>query len=69
MMLMGLRLTEGVPESRIKRYSEYGIDAAFDPDRFGSLIRNDLLEWQDGWLRVTAAGRTRLDAVVAHLLN
>jgi len=69
MMLMGLRLTEGVPESRIKRYSEYGIEAAFDPDRFGSLIRNDLLEWEDGWLRVTAAGRTRLDAVVAHLLN
>ena len=45
------------------------IEAAFDPDRFGSLIRNDLLEWEDGWLRVTAAGRTRLDAVVAHLLN
>lgn len=68
MMLMGLRLAEGVPESRIRAYRGCDADAAFDADRLESLIRNDLVVRTGGYMRTTAAGRTRLDAVIAHLL-
>ena len=69
MMLMGLRLAEGVPAARVRRYRGCDVDAAFDPGRLNSLIRNKLLERTDDRLRTTKAGRTRLEAVIAHLLN
>ena len=69
MMLMGLRLAEGVSAARVRRYRGCDVDAAFDPGRLNSLIRNKLLERTDDRLRTTKAGRTRLEAVIAHLLN
>jgi len=69
MMLMGLRLAEGVPIARICNFHGRGLDDAFDPVRLEFLIRNEFLEQTGGSLRTTAAGRTRLDAVIAHLLN
>lgn len=69
MMLMGLRLAEGVPAARVRQYRGCDVEAAFDPGRLNSLIRNKLLERTDDRVRTTKAGRTRLDAVIAHLLN
>ena len=69
MTLMGLRLVEGVPEARIRQYRGCEIGAAFDPVRLDSLIRNALLQRTGDRLHTTAAGRNRLDAVIAHLLS
>ncbi|NKB55709.1 MAG: coproporphyrinogen III oxidase [Alphaproteobacteria bacterium] len=63
-VLMGLRLAEGIPESRIQ-----AVGGAFDPDRLKSLTENGLIERSAGRIRATEAGRTRLDAVIAHLLG
>ncbi len=67
-MLMGLRLTEGVPESRIRAACGQNIDTAFDGDRLDALIRNNLVVRTRDRISATASGRLRLDAVIAHLL-
>ena len=69
MMLMGLRLTEGVPERRIRAVRCRSIDTAFDENRLHTLIENELLERTPDGLRATPDGRARLDAVIAHLLG
>lgn len=69
MMLMGLRLDEGIPEDRIRALSGRGFDTAFDAARLGTLIRNGLLARTGDRLHTTPAGRLRLDAVLGHLLN
>ena len=68
-MLMGLRLAEGVPESRLRAICGQNFDSAFDGSRLDALIRNDLIVRTRDRIRTTAAGRTRLDAVIAHLLD
>ncbi len=68
-VLMGLRLAEGVPESRLVAACGRGIDDAFDPDRLAALIDGGFMTRSDGRIRTTPAGRTRLDAVIAHLLE
>jgi oxygen-independent coproporphyrinogen-3 oxidase len=67
-MLMGLRLTEGVPESRIRDVCGHGIDAAFDATRLEALVEHGFIDRPTDGIRATPAGRARLDAVIAHLL-
>jgi len=68
-MLMGLRLAEGVSESRLRAVCGHNFDSAFQGSRLDALIRNDLVVRTGDSIRTTAAGRLRLDAVIAHLLN
>jgi oxygen-independent coproporphyrinogen-3 oxidase len=68
LMMMGLRLAEGVPMARIR--SECGAEAEgwIDQARIGDLVEEGYLAAGDDVLRATPAGRQRLDAVLAHLM-
>lgn len=67
-ILMGLRLSEGVPESRIQAITGTGFDATFDTDRLDALVENGFILRSDSAIKATPRGRARLDAVIAHLL-
>ncbi|MDZ4380842.1 MAG: radical SAM family heme chaperone HemW [Parvibaculum sp.] len=64
MMLMGLRLAEGVSLARYARIS----GTPLDPARIGALARDGLLMREGDILRATPEGRMLLDAVLARLL-
>ena len=68
-MLMGLRLSEGVSEARLRAATGYGFEAAFDAERQAALIEGGFLVATGSHLKTTTAGRTRLDAVIAYLLG
>ncbi len=68
-LLMGLRLTEGVSESRLRTIHDQGAESILDSDRLTALIESDYIVRSAGHIRVTPRGRTRLDAVIAHLLD
>ncbi|MBV8751613.1 MAG: coproporphyrinogen III oxidase, partial [Hyphomicrobiales bacterium] len=64
LLLMGLRLAEGI---ELARYAEIA-GKPLDPERIADLARGGFIETtRDGRLRVTAAGFPVLDAVVADL--
>jgi oxygen-independent coproporphyrinogen-3 oxidase len=67
MLMMGLRLTEGVARQRLERVAGQEIEALFG-DRLPPLIEGGFLTL-DGRLAATAAGRQRLNAVLAILLG
>lgn len=68
LLMMGLRLREGVPLDRIAAESGRPAAEALDRDRLDGLLRHGLLEMADGRLRATAEGRTRLNGVLRALL-
>jgi len=68
-MLMGLRLSEGVAETRLLDATGGGFEAAFDAERLTALIEGGFLVRSKSHLKTTAAGRARLDSVIAHLLG
>jgi coproporphyrinogen III oxidase-like Fe-S oxidoreductase len=64
LLLMGLRLAEGIEIARYEATS----GRRLDPVQIEELRRHGLIEITDqGWLRVTLAGFPVLDAVVADL--
>ena len=67
-MIMGLRLSEGVPESRLCGETGQGFGNAFDPAHLDALINEGLLHLEKGRLSATPAGRQRLNAVLDYLL-
>jgi len=69
MLLMGLRLDEGVSRARLR--AELGQDLAdlVDPARLDRLVRGGFLAVDDTRLRATDAGRQRLNAVLGELLG
>jgi len=67
-LMMGLRLTEGVPADRFEARTGRGLGAALEPARLAPLIEGGLIESDAAGLRATAAGRRVLDAVLAALL-
>ena len=69
MLLMGLRLTEGVDGARFRRRTGLAFEDLVDPARLDRLTKAGLVDRNPDALKVTAAGRTRLDAVVAALLT
>ena len=68
LMMMGLRLAEGVPLARIR--AECGAEAEgwIDRARLDDLMDAGYLDRCEGTVRATLAGRQRLDAVLAHLM-
>jgi oxygen-independent coproporphyrinogen-3 oxidase len=64
-LLMGLRLTEGVPVGRLEALC--GGAALPDRDRIAELVEGGYLADEPGRLRATAAGRQRLNAVIERL--
>lgn len=64
MLLMGLRLVEGIDLARYRTLS----GRSLTPDRWADLVRHGMVErTEDGRLRATRAGFFVLDAVVADL--
>ncbi|MEM9763002.1 MAG: radical SAM family heme chaperone HemW [Pseudomonadota bacterium] len=64
MMLMGMRLSEGVDVARYERLA----GRALRPEALAALVGDGLVEQRAGRLRATAAGRLLLNRVLAELL-
>jgi len=67
MLMMGLRLTEGVARARLERAAGQNAEALFG-DKLAPLVEGGFLTLDSDRLAVTAAGRQRLNAVLAALL-
>jgi len=67
MLMMGLRLTEGVPRARIERAAGQDAEALFGRN-LAPLVEGGFLTLDRDRLAATAAGRLRLNAVLAALL-
>lgn len=67
-LMMGLRLTEGVPLARIKARSGLDFDEVVSGDRLAPLVDGGLLTLSDSHISTTPAGRRVLDAVLGALL-
>lgn len=65
--MMGLRLTEGVPRARIERATGQDAEALFGRN-LAPLVEGGFLTLDRDRLAATAAGRLRLNAVLAALL-
>jgi oxygen-independent coproporphyrinogen-3 oxidase len=69
MLLMGLRLAEGVSRARFRRETGGELEAQLDPARLSQLVEAGFLILDAGGLRATAKGRQRLNAVLERLLE
>jgi oxygen-independent coproporphyrinogen-3 oxidase len=67
MLLMGLRLTEGIDAVRFADRTGMPLTDAVDPSVLDQAISEDYLDWRDGRLVATTEGRLRLDALLAAL--
>lgn len=68
LLMMGLRLVEGVDPARFSRITGLPLDDLVDADARARLTAGGLIERDMTTLRATAAGRQRLNAVLAALL-
>jgi oxygen-independent coproporphyrinogen-3 oxidase len=66
MLMMGLRLVEGVPRARLEAWAGEALEARF-AERLPRLVEGGFLALDSDRLAATAAGRQRLDAVLAAL--
>jgi oxygen-independent coproporphyrinogen-3 oxidase len=69
MLLMGLRLTEGVDAARFAARTGMVLDDALDGDIRRQALEEGYLTWDGSALAATAAGRLRLDALLPALLR
>ena len=68
MLMMGLRLREGVPLDRVQAETGQALEAQIAAGSLGRLIDGGFLTTDSERLRATAQGRQRLDSVLAALL-
>jgi putative oxygen-independent coproporphyrinogen III oxidase len=68
MLMMGLRLAEGIDGSRFEGETGETLQASLDPRRLERLMEGGFVELDEQGLRATSAGRQRLNAVLAELL-
>ena len=69
MLLMGLRLTEGVSEDRFLARTGRTLESAIDADALRQALEEGYVTWFDGKLTATQAGRRRLDALLPYCMN
>jgi oxygen-independent coproporphyrinogen-3 oxidase len=69
MVMMGLRLAEGIPLARFEAEAGRRFAQCLDPAPLGRLIEGGFLEVGAERLVATAAGRQRLDSVLGSLLG
>ncbi len=69
LLMMGLRLAEGVSRDRFRERLGLDLEAALEPERVAPLVEAGFLTLDDKRLAATAAGRQRLNAVLAQLLG
>ena len=68
LLMMGLRLAEGVPVARLEGVAGRPLEQALDGGALERLEAAGLLAREEGRLRATPAGSQRLDAVLRALL-
>jgi oxygen-independent coproporphyrinogen-3 oxidase len=68
MLLMGLRLSEGIDAARFATRTGVALNQALDADTLRQAVAEGYLEQGDGRLRATPEGRKRLDALLAALV-
>jgi putative oxygen-independent coproporphyrinogen III oxidase len=68
MLMMGLRLVEGVPRARLERAAGQAVEGRFG-NKLAPLIDSGFLSLDADRLTATAPGRERLNAVLAALLG
>ena len=68
LLMMGLRLTEGISRARFRAALGEEIEASLDPARLARLVDGGFLVLDAAGLRTTPAGRLRLNAVLAALV-
>ncbi len=68
MLLMGLRLTEGIDPARFEARTGLPLPAAIDPDVLAQALEAGYLTQDHGTLAATTEGRLRLDALLAALV-
>jgi len=69
LLMMGLRLAEGIPRDRFRERLGLDFETALDPARLAPLVEAGFLELDERRLVATSAGRQRLNAVLASLLG
>ncbi len=69
MLMMGLRLSDGVPLARIEQETGKPLYEQLDPGRLQALFDAGYLRECDRRLMATAQGRLRLNALLAYLLD
>jgi putative oxygen-independent coproporphyrinogen III oxidase len=69
MLMMGLRLAEGVPRGRFRAEAAGEPEDVLDADRLARLVDAGFLVLDAERLRATPAGLQRLNAVLGHLLG
>jgi putative oxygen-independent coproporphyrinogen III oxidase len=65
MLVMGLRLTEGIDPVRFAARTGMALEAALDVSVLRQALDEGYLLWRDKRLEATSAGRLRLDALLA----
>ncbi len=68
MLLMGLRLAEGIDAGRFIRRTGMALDAALDQDMLGRAVEEGYVTYNGTRLTATAEGRLRLDALLPALV-
>jgi putative oxygen-independent coproporphyrinogen III oxidase len=68
MLMMGLRLAEGVPRARLEEAAGQDVETLFR-NTLPRLVEGGFLDLDAGRLAATGSGRQRLDAVLAALLG
>ena len=68
LLMMGLRLAEGVPLSRVEDETGHPLDHWVAPERVARMVRGGFVTRDEDRLAATAAGRQRLNAVLSALL-
>ncbi len=69
MLLMGLRLTEGIDAARFAARTGMPLDEALDRSVLDQALDADYLTYADGRLAATVEGRLRLDALLGQLVS
>ncbi|MGH7066801.1 MAG: radical SAM family heme chaperone HemW [Acetobacteraceae bacterium] len=69
MLLMGLRLAEGIDPERFRARTGRALSEATEPAMLDDLLGEGYLVWRQGRLAATPAGRIRLDAALSRLVR
>jgi putative oxygen-independent coproporphyrinogen III oxidase len=69
LVMMGLRLAEGIPRERFRERLGLELETALDPERIAPLVEAGFLELGKKRLAATAEGRQRLNALLRRLLS
>jgi len=69
LVMMGLRLKEGIDQDRFQRVAGVALDTVLDDEGLNHLVDGGLVQFSDRRIFATASGQQRLNAVLAKLLN